>query len=623
MGIHRASGVLVLTLVGLQGTEPKHTTAADCTFNSNPDEFLSRNSRIRQDVSDRLSKIDRAFIRRDAAADVPLPRRNFIDAEIFGDMDKAGVKPARLTTDEEFVRRIYLDITGRIPSPDTIRGFLGDTASDKRDALIDKLLYSPEFVDKWTVWLGDLLQNTANSSNVNRQLAGRDAFYNWIKGAVNSDKSIKDMAYEVVTMGGNTYYAESGAANFIYGGTTPMGPIQDTYDTLLVRSSTAFLGIAYYDCILCHNGRGHLDAISLWGSNATRAEAQLMASHFSRVRFNRNTVRTTDPLYNSTDVTDAAAGTYDLNTNYGNRPPRVPVGTLRSLTPQYRNGKTPSGTTGWRDAFAAQMVADPMFARNFANRLWKAMFNLGLVDPVDTMDPARTDVFNPPPAPWTLQASHPMLLQKLSEEFIIRNYSLREFLRVLAQSSAYQLSSRYDGEWKFEYIPLYARHYPRRLDAEEVADAIVTATGIPGGYMVGGWSQPVNWAMQLPEPLEPRNSGAQLQFLNTFLRGNRDTQQRSQSGSILQQLYLMNDQFVTNRTKVAASPTLMALSKNPDNTAVVNELFLLFLTRQPSDIEAAKALTYFAKANTPALRNSAIEDLAWTLINKLDFLFSY
>src|SRR5262249_32679348 len=226
-------------------------------------------------------------------------------------------------------------------------------------------------------------------------------------------------------------------------------------------------------------------------------------------------------------------------------------------------------------------------------------------------------------APWALQASHPMLLQKLAEEFIIRNYNLREFVRVLVQSSAYQLSSRYDGEWKFEYIPLYARHYPRRLDSEEIADAIVGATGIPGPSNVGGWTTPINWAMQLPEPLEPRNSSAQLAFLNAFLRGNRDTQQRSQSGSILQQLYLMNDQFVTNRTKVAASPLLMALSKKPDNAAVVNELFLLLLSRQPSETERGKALGYFAKANTAALRNTAIEDLAWTLINKLDFLFSY
>ncbi|MDQ2898860.1 MAG: DUF1553 domain-containing protein, partial [Acidobacteriota bacterium] len=281
---------------------------------------------------------------------------------------------------------------------------------------------------------------------------------------------------------------------------------------------------------------------------------------------------------------------------------------------------------------ADRLTADPMFSRNFANRLWKTFFNLGLVDPVDTMDPARLDPKNPPPAPWVLQANNPELLERLSQEMVQRNFHLRDAIRVIVQSSAYQLSSRYSGDWKIEYVPFYARHYPRRMDAEEIHDAIATTTGVPGSYQVNGvGSDPIVWAMQLPEPREPLSNGAVANFLNSFLRGNRDNQQRSQSGSILQQLNTMNDNFVLSRVKVAASPELSALSKMTDNNALLDEMFLTFLSRLPTGEERRKGNDYLsqplpANANAAAVaaaRNAAVEDLAWVCINKLDFLYSY
>ena len=130
--------------------------------------------------------------------------------------------------------------------------------------------------------------------------------------------------------------------------------------------------------------------------------------------------------------------------------------------------------------------------------------------------------------------------------------------------------------------------------------------------------------MQLPEPVEPRgNEGNANTFMNTFFRGNRDNQQRSQAGSIQQQLYLMNDQFVTNRVKVASSPALKALAAIAKDSDLIDEMFLTFLSRYPTDYERSKALPVLAKANTAALRGAAIEDLAWVCINKVDFLFSY
>ena len=570
---------------------------------------------------------------RAAASTTPIPRRNFIDAEIFVAMDAGRVASAGLASDQEFVRRIYLDLTGRLPSSSDVRDFLASASDTRRDDLIESLLYSQEFGDYWSYWLSELVENTASSSNVNRQVWGRNAFYTWIRVAIAQEKSIKDFAWECIIGLGNNYDYETAPVNFVVGAVTPMGPSQDTYDTMLAKTAGRFLGLAHYDCLLCHNGRRHLDDISVWGAGVTRTQAQQMAAYFSRMRISGRTQTAPacqatascqgDTYYQSYDVRNAASGSYDLNTTYGNRPNRVASGTTRTLTPAYRLGGGTYNGMGWRDSFAANMVGDPMFARNFVNRVWQHFFNMGLVDPVDTLDPARLDPDNPPPAPWALQATHPRLLVTLAQDFVDQGFQLKTLIRTIVRSSAYQLSARYPGEWKYDYIPLFARHYARRMEGEEVHDAIAKATGVPGSYTVGGFGAPVAWAMELPEPLEPRSNSAVLAFMNSFYRGNRDQVKRSQSGSILQQLYLMNDAFVSTRVKVSASPKLKEVSQMANNRDVADELFLTFLSRYPSDAERAAAVARLAAATTAAARNTAIEDLAWVLINKVEFLFSY
>lgn len=623
-------------LQGDPADTPANISGTNCTFRASPDTFLSSQIRARREVFERAQSFQTTMRARSAAqqtAATPIPRRSLIDDEIFNRLATAKVAPAALSTDEEFLRRVTLDLTGRIPSSDDVRGFVASTDPGKRDAVIEQLLRSPEFNDKWTLWLGDLLQNTATqvTANVQRQISGRNAFYSYINTSVAHNKSLHDIAYEVIVAGGNNYDADRGSTNFIIGGSVTGGPAQDTYDGMLVRTASAFLGLSHYDCLLCHNGRGHLDQISVWGSQTTRMQAESMAAFFTRTRLTRYPApapppgqTSPDPYYQSTLVEDVFnVNGYDLNTNFGNRPNRVAIGATRTLTPAYRETGAKPADGAWRAAFAQFLVDDPMFARNMANRLWKQMFNLGLVDPVDTLDPARLDPANPPPDPWTFQATHPVLLEKLAQLLRDDNFDLRGFLRLIAQSSAYQLSSRYDGDFQLEYVPLFARHYPRRLDAEEIHDAIEKATGVFTKYTIQGWTDPVQWAMQFPETVEPRSNGAVANFLNSFLRGNRDTTRRSQASSILQQLNLMNDNFVLSRTRVAASPVLTAIAKISDNNAALDELFLTFLSRKPSDYERQHSLPVLQKATTTTARNTAIEDLSWICINKLDFLLSY
>jgi len=609
-------------------------SGANCSFLAHRDDFLSRELRARQNVAARVTqansftKLVHPGVNADDATIDPatLPHRNFIDDIILGGLVSSKVPAAPLSTDTEFIRRITLDLTGRIPSSSDIKAFVADTTPTKRDVLIEKLLDSPEYVDKWTMWLGDLFQNVSSATNVSVGTLGRDTFYNYIKIGFANGSSFRDFAYQLVTATGDTgNYISGGPTNFIYRNQTPMGPVQDSFDTTMARTADIFMGITYYDCLLCHSGKGHLDSISLWGGQVTRTDAESMAAFFSRLNFNmpRTSSDATNYLFNSWRVLDNNSSGYALNTNYGNRPNRVPVGTVKVLTPvYYGNGVVPSSGQNWRDAFGQQLMRDPMLARNFANRMFKAFFNLGLVDPVDTMDPLRLDPKNPPPAPWTLQAAIPALLDQLATQALYSNFNFKDYMRILVQSTSYQLSSRYDATWNINDIPLFARHYPRRLDAEEVHDAIGQATGVMGNYNVNGPTAPlIQWAMQLPDPLANSGSGANL--LNSFLRGNRDTIQRSSDASILQRLTTMNDTFVTSRTKVAASPELLAVSKITDNNAAIEELFLTFISREPTVTESAAALAYLKTATTTTARNSAIEDLAWALVNKIEFLYSY
>ena len=224
-----------------------------------------------------------------------------------------------------------------------------------------------------------------------------------------------------------------------------------------VMAAKQFLGLGHYDCLMCHNGRGHLDQLSLWATGVTRSDAENMSAFFSRnsragYAFPPGTPladQQASPYFNSQIVNDATTFTsaYALPTTFGNRPNRALINGKNTADMIYRTGQRAATNANPRQQFANYVVADPMFSVNFANRLFKQMFNYGLVDTVEYLDPARLDPSNPPDPSWGFQATDPVLLQRLAKFFVQTNYNLRETLRVIAESSAYQLSSRYTDDW--------------------------------------------------------------------------------------------------------------------------------------------------------------------------------
>jgi hypothetical protein len=557
-----------------------------------------------------------------------------IDSYIYADFQANGITPAPRTTDWEFIRRVTLDLTGRIPTPERVLSFVADTTPDKRSKLIDELLAKPEYVDKWTMFFGDLYKNTVTlaSTGTVRYADGRNAFYNWIKDSVANNKPYNQMATELISASGDNSYTD-GRLNFMVGSRVVMGPAQDIMDQMASDTFGVFLGMSHVNCVLCHNGRGHLDNTSLWAVNTTRYQAWQLSSYFSRTSLAQIRV---DPTVNNSpyywSVLNNQKGytaDYTLNTLTGNRPARQPATGCKSgqpcnyVAPQYvLNGDAPKPGEDYRAALARNITGDFQFARASVNRLWAYFFGRGIVDPPDVFDPMRLDPDNPPPDPWTLQPSNARLLKGLAQHFVDSGYNVKAMIREIVNSDTYQLSTAYPGQWNEAWEPYFARKFARRLWGEEVLDAVQQATGVVPTYTLTGSTDVspmhVSWAMQFPDVvnIEPNTNG----FLDTFFRGNRDDQPRKSDGSILQALNLMNSSVV--ETKLATTGALIMTVITLPNSEVVNKLYITILSRYPTKQEAATALAALPTA-TGATRNSAIQDLAWSLFNKVDFVFNY
>ncbi|HXH90955.1 MAG TPA: DUF1549 domain-containing protein [Thermoanaerobaculia bacterium] len=549
------------------------------------------------------------------AGDVSYPVSvNYIDDEIFGKMKTDGIRPAPMSSDEEFLRRVTIDLTGQIPDPATVLAFLADKSADKRAKTIDALLASDAFNDRWTMWFGDLVQNVQVSANSREFPQGRNAYYTYIHDSIKANKPYDQMVRELLGGMGDSFLA--GPPNYWVRQIQPNGPIQDTYDNLAAESGRMFLGMPM-QCISCHNGLGHLDQVNLYLKGHARYDFWGNASFFSRGRFAKSDKNVNNSSY---VITEATTGSYQLNTTSGNKTARAPIGTQTTVSPSFlMTGETPRAGEAWRDAYGRMLTANPQFSLAAVNYLWQQMFGLAIVEPANNMDPTRYDPNNLP-AGQTVQPNHPALLTRLGSDFTANHYDLRAILRTMAMSNAYQLSTQYTAStWNESWTPYYARHIPRRLMAEALLDAVAKSTSAPITYTVSGGLPAVTSAMKLPDTLEVRGN-VYGRFLDEFGRGNRDDEPRENDSSIAQALSLMNDgTVVVNRTHRATANSTVAkvLASTTDPNSIADQLYLNTLSRYPTASEKAQAVAYL-KSGTLANKT---EDLQWVLLNSLEFLF--
>ena len=539
-----------------------------------------------------------------------LPIANYVDTHIAAKLAKEGIEPTVIAGDEEFLRRIHLDLTGAIPTVAEVTAFVADTAPDKRARKIDQLLKSDAFVDRWTMWFGELIQNVAASSMGIPGPQGRNLLHTWIRDSIRDGKPYDQMVRELLAGEGLSHTV--GVANYVVRQIQMTGPPQDVIDNLATHSFEKFMGMPVL-CISCHTGASHLELVNWYLRNKTREDFWKTAAFFSRTTIRRDEYRNpVNPVVRNVQfiVGTNPNGAYMLNTVDGNKSPRQPApGQPNFVTPAFlTTGEQPREGEGYRVAYGRMLTADRQFARATVNYLWKEMFGLGLVEPVNAFDPAKLNE----------QCTHPELLEALTDELIAKNYSLREILRTIASSSTYQLSARYTpGTWNENWTSSYARRYPRRMQAEVLLDAIATATSLPLSLPVNGIG-PIPKAMQLPDAFEPRFHPA-ARFLDTFGRGNRDDVIRSNDSAVNQALMLLNDPNITQRVIRTRPGTTVerVLASTRDPGSIVDQLYLATLSRKPTAVERSTAIAHLQSGDL----GPRTEDLHFALLNTLEFLF--
>jgi hypothetical protein len=583
---------------------------------SHPAMFYPEQSEGRvEKLDDFTSRVSQAL---PSSVSTPVVEKNFIDQQIFRKIRQDQVPRAQVCSDIEFLRRLTLDLTGRLPEPEKIREFLKDADPLKREKLVDAIMTvstkgvtkkpSTAFLDRWAYFFSDFFR-------VNLLMGpGRTLFYRHIYNFLSVNQPYDEFVRGLLTASTASNF-NSAPANFLirfYVDQPDQSTVnhEDTYDELAIRTTRMFLGINL-ECISCHDGANHLEKINLWLTSRQRADLWRQASFFGRIRMYRPYGDLVDEFVMSNE-----GGGYDLASPSVLRLPRYKA----EISPTFLlTGEQPRPDEDPREAYARMVTSHIQFARATVNVIWAELFGAGLVDPPLDFDLARYGPEVKPPGTWTAQTMHPELLDALAKDFQAHHFDLRYLLRLMVASSAYQLSHRVDSTWKPEYSSYFARRFIRRLPAEQVWDAICQATGVFTEMSSGDFGSKVKYAMQIvsPDDLDPKVH----EVLASFGIDDRTLGARSLGSSIVQASILMNSMLVKEKIRIQEKSRLNGLlnADPPKNNAeVVEELFLATLARFPTKAESEFGTRLLAENHA-----RGAEDLLWVLLNKPEFVLNY
>jgi hypothetical protein len=490
---------------------------------------------------------------------------NFIDDRLLAKWKNLGLIPSPLCGDEEFFRRMHLDTIGTLPTPEDVKTFLADKSPDRRKQAIDRVLKRPEFVDFWALKWGDLLR-------INRDFMserGMWSFHNWVRAAVRDGKPLDEMVRDIITAEGSTF--TEGPANFYMAARNPA----DWSET----ATQVFLGVRV-GCAKCHH-----HPFEKWSQD----DYYGMAAFFARLGtkgsqefglFGREQVVYLKPAGEQTHPRKGGA-----------------------VKPHPLDGPVMDDALDRRVTLAEWMTAkdNPFFARNLVNRFWGYYMGRGLVEPLDDMRAT-----NP--------ASNPELLEALAKDFVKHRFDLKHLLRTIMNSRAYQLASTATpGNAADAANVHYARFTIRRLTAEQLADALDFATGTKQKYA----GLPLGTrAIQLPD------AEVKSFFLDTFGRPSRKIVcecERTGQPNIAQALHLLNGDFLNTKIAAPTGRVEKLLKVKKGLPEIVDELYLVTLSRPPRPEEVTRALGWIRQAPTP---REGVQDVLWVLLNSREFLFN-
>jgi hypothetical protein len=495
-----------------------------------------------------------------------VPANNFIDDKLVARWKALGLTPSPLCDDDEFFRRIHLDTLGTLPAPADVKAFLADKDPDKRKKAIDKVIDRPEFVDYWALKWGDLLRINRDAL----EQKGMWSFYNWVRASLRDNKPVDEFARDIITAEGSTF--TDGPANYYRVANNPLDWSEAT--------AQVFLGVRI-QCARCHH-----HPFEKWSQD----DYYGLAAFFVRLATKRS--QEFGLFGGETVVYLRPAGEQTQ--------PRK--GTV--VKPHPLDGPDMDDPFDRRRKLAEWLTArdNPFFARNIVNRFWGYTMGRGLVEPLDDMRAT-----NPP--------SNPELLDALAKDFAEHKYDLKHLLRTILNSRAYQLSSlKTEGNAADAGNVQHTRYTVKRLTAEQLADALDFATGTREKYQ----GLPLGTrAVQLPD------TKVRSFLLDTFGRPPRQITcecERTAQPNIAQALHLLNGDFLNRKIAAPAGRVEALLKAKAPLPEMVEELYLVTLSRPPQPGETAKAMEWIKKAPT---EREGVQDLLWVLLNRSEFLFNH
>ncbi|MBI1312787.1 DUF1553 domain-containing protein [bacterium] len=475
---------------------------------------------------------------------------NFIDGFVASKLERMKIRPSGLCSDAEFIRRIYLDLTGLPPMADDVKAFLADgrDTKTKRYELIDKLIGTDDFVDHWTNKWADLLQ-------VNRKFLapeGAKAFRDWIRNEVASNTPYDEFARKILTAEGSN--RDNPAAAYFKILRTP----QDTME------NTTHLWLAVrFNCNKCHD-----HPFERW----TQDQYYQTAAFFAQFGL-KNDPASGDRKIGGTAV-EGAKPLYEVV--FDKKDGEVTHDRTGAVTapefPYDCDFQAPEHASR-RQELAAWITSpdNQYFAKSYVNRIWGYLLGVGLIEPLDDIRAG-----NPP--------TNPELLDDLTQKFIASGFNVRELMRNICQSRTYQLSMA-TNEWNADDKTNYSHAVPKRLTAEALFDAIHRVTGstpnIPG---VAAGTR----AQQIPD------SGVKLPdgFLSNFGRPARESAcecERSSGVALGPVMALVSGPTVGNAISDPKNAIAKLVTDESDNAKLINELFLRILNR-PAEQEEVDAV---------------------------------
>jgi len=489
---------------------------------------------------------------------------NYVDELAAEKWMKLGLQPSPLSDDATFLRRLTIDLCGRLPTVEETRAFIDDKSGSKRREVIDRLLDSPDYPAYFAMRWGAILRNS--------KLAGADqasyAFHNWIKDMIARNRPYDEFVRGVVAAAGE--WQDAPAINWYW------QTRDDQLHSVTADTAQVFLGIRL-QCARCHH-----HPYERWGQE----DYYGLAGFFTRL--GRKSFGQPPPYFASSSVT-----TGEKNPLTGKVPePKFLDGEYGKFTPE----------DDPRHALVDWMAKpdNPFFARVLVNRLWGHFMGRGLVNEVDDMRES-----NPP--------SNPKLLDALAKDFVDHKFDVRHIVRTLVNSRVYQLSSA-PTEHNKDDRQNFARFYARRLIAEVLLDAVDQTTGTRTRF--GNIADSAR-AVDLP------HEGFGSYFLDTFDRPKRVSGcecERSSGATLAQVLLLANSDELENKLSSGDGRIAKLVADKKPIPEIIDELYLSAFARRPHDRERETSVKYVESQED---KRQALEDILWTIVNSKEFLFNH